>query len=286
MQSPAISIVIPTRNRARYLEVALASLAAQDFDGGYEVLVVDDGSTDDTAAVVERAGDRYVRQARALGLNAARNAGTGASAAPVIAFLDDDVFAPARWLRALHDGVISHPEFEAFGGPIRARFEGRSPSSCGREKPPITTLDLGPEDRAADLVWGANMAVRRSAFERIGPFDESIANHGDEEDWLLRLRGAGGRIGYVAGAGVDHRRVGEDAELLSLARAAYRRGQAARLSNERRGIAPSVAREARDLAGCAWHMVRYACPQGAIMGAQSAGRLTAAVRTRRAAGSR
>lgn len=130
------------------------------------------------------------------------------------------------------------------------------------------------------------MAIRRTGFELVGPFDESIANHGDEEEWLLRLRAAGGRIAYLADAGVDHRRVAEDAHLPSLARAAYRRGQAARLSNERRGIAPSVAREARDLAGCAWHLVRYACPQGAIMGAESAGRLTTAVRTRRAAGAR
>jgi glycosyltransferase involved in cell wall biosynthesis len=286
MDAPAISLVIPTRNRARYLEVALASLADQDFDAGYEVLVVDDGSIDDTAAVVERAGDRYIGQPRARGLNAARNAGARATAAPVIAFLDDDVFAPPEWLRALRDGVDRHPDAEAFGGPIRARFEGRAPSSCGREKPPITTLDLGPDDRETDSVWGANMAVRRAAFERVGWFDEAIANHGDEEDWLLRLRAAGGRIAYLSAAGVDHRRVGDDAHLLSLARAAYRRGRAARRSNERRGIAPSVAREARDLAGCAWHLVRYACPQGAIMGAQSAGRLTAAVRGRRAAGSR
>jgi glycosyltransferase involved in cell wall biosynthesis len=286
MEPPTVSIVIPTRNRARYLEVALASLADQDFDAAYEVLVLDDGSIDDTAAVVERAGDRYIGQAHARGLNAARNAGVRASRAPVIAFLDDDVFAPRGWLRALRDGVARHPEFEAFGGPIRARFEGRAPSSCGREKPPITTLDLGPRDREADAVWGANMAVRRAAFERVGPFDEGIGDHGDEEDWLLRLRAAGGRIGYLAAAGVDHRRVGDDAHLLALARAAYRRGQAARRSNERRGIAPNVAREARDLAGCAWHLVRYGCPQGAIMAAQSAGRLTAAVRGRRAAGPR
>ena len=286
MDAPAVSIVIPTRNRARYLDVALASLADQDFDAAYEVLVVDDGSIDDTAAVVERAGDRYIGQPQTRGLNAARNTGARASAAPVIAFLDDDVFAPREWLRALRDGVNRHSEFEAFGGPIHARFEGRAPSSCGREKPPITTLDLGPRDREADAVWGANLAVRRAAFERVGPFDEAIGDHGDEEEWLLRLRGAGGRIAYLAAAGVDHRRVGDDAHLLSLSRAAYRRGQAARRSNERRGIAPSVAREARDLAGCAWHLVRYGCPQGAIMGAQSAGRLTAAVRGRRAAGSR
>ena len=81
-----------------------------------------------------------------------------------------------------------HPDADAFGGPIRARLEGRTPSACGREDPPITSLDLGPEDTEADMVWGANMAIRRSAFERMGPFDEAVAGHGDEEDWLRALR--------------------------------------------------------------------------------------------------
>jgi GT2 family glycosyltransferase len=127
------------------------------------------------------------------------------------------------------------------------------------------------------MVWGANMAVRRAAFERNGPFDEAISGHGDEEDWLHALRASGGRIVYLAGAGVDHRRAGDDARLTRLARAAYYRGRAARVSDQRRGTAPSVLREVRVLAGCAWHIVHYACPQGAIMGAHSAGRITEAL---------
>ena len=64
------------------------------------------------------------------------------------------------------------------------------------------------------MVWGANFAVRRSAVERIGPFDERIVRpHGDEEEWLERLRAAGGRIVYLAAAGLDHRRSAEDARL-------------------------------------------------------------------------
>jgi GT2 family glycosyltransferase len=185
---------------------------------------------------------------------------------------------PEGWLSALADGAQRHLDAEAFGGPIRARFEGPTPSSCGREKPPITTLDLGAEDVEAEVVWGANLAIRRAAFERIGPFDEAIANHGDEEDWLRALRGAGGRIVYLAGAGVEHRRAGDDARLAALARAAYRRGRAARATDQRRGDAPGVLGELRVLAGCAWHAVRYACPQGAIAGAQSGGRVVEALR--------
>jgi GT2 family glycosyltransferase len=191
----------------------------------------------------------------------------------LIAFIDDDVYAPPGWLRAVVDGANSHPRSEAFGGPIRARLEGRTPSSCGREKPPITTLDLGAHDTEAGMVWGANFAVRRSAFERIGPFDETVAGHGDEEDWLLALRAAGGHIEYLAAAGLDHRRADVDARLLSLARAAYRRGRAARVSDERRGAAPGLPRELRIVMGCAWHTVHYACPQGVIMGAHATGRL-------------
>lgn len=89
----------------------------------------------------------------------------------------------------MRDGA-PYPDAEAFGGPIRARFEGRTPSSCGHEKAPITTLDLGGRDTEAPTVWGANMAVRRSAFNRIGPFDEAVGVGGDEEDWLLALRRA------------------------------------------------------------------------------------------------
>jgi len=279
---PAISVVIPTRNRADYLAVALASLERQDFDGPSEVVVVDDASNDhSTKIVAERSCARYLRLDPDRGLNAARNAGTAASSAPLVAFLDDDVFVPPGWTAAVVRGAERHPEAEAFGGPIRARFEGPTPSACGREKPAITTLDLGPHDAEATVVWGANMAVRRSALDRIGPFDERLSGHGDEEDWLRALRAAGGTIVYLAAAALDHRRVAADARLAALARAAYRRGRAARITDQRRGDAPRALFEMRVLAGCAWHTVHYACPQGVIMGAHSVGRLTEALSPRR-----
>ena len=77
------------------------------------------------------------------------------------------------------------------------------------------------------MVWGANFAVRRSAVERIGEFDESLdREHGDEEEWLLRLREAGGRIVYLAEAGLDHRRSPGDSNL-GHSRAACHRGRGA-----------------------------------------------------------
>ena len=276
-----MSVVVPTRGRAAYLEVTLDSLTRQDARTPHELIVVDDGATDATPQVAERFGVRLVRHGERRSLNAARNTGVRAASAGLIAFVDDDVVAPPGWVDALAEGAARHPEAEAFGGPIRARLEGRPPRACGREDPPITTLDLGPEDTGAAMVWGANFAVRRSAIERIGEFDERLDRaHGDEEDWLLRLRAAGGRIVYLAGAGLDHRRSAADARLLPLARAAYHRGRGARSSDRRRGEAPALARELRVLAGCGWHTVRRACPQGVIMGAHSAGRIAEALRPR------
>ena len=280
MSQPSISVVVPTRDRADYLAVALASLAAQQPAPPPELLVVDDGSSDATAEVAERAGVRYVRHQAPLGLNAARNTGIRRTVGDLIAFVDDDVEAPPGWLAAMVEGAARHPSSEAFGGPINARLEGPTPRGCGRESAPITSLDLGPEDRDVELVWGANLLFRRAAFERIGLFEETIAGGGDEEEWLRRLRSNGGCVTYLARAGLDHRRVGEDARLRSLMRGAYVRGLSARAYDRRRGEAPGLAHELRVLAGCGWHTLRRACPQGLVMGAHSAGRTREALRAR------
>jgi glycosyltransferase involved in cell wall biosynthesis len=281
MDPPAVTLVVPTRGRAAYLEVTLDSLRGQSTGIAHELLVVDDGATDATPEMAERFGARLIRHGERRSLNAARNTGIREAGADLIAFVDDDVLVPPGWLDALVEGAERHPEADAFGGPIRARFEGHAPRGCGREDPPITTLDLGPADVEAEMVWGANFAVRRAAVERIGEFDESLdRGHGDEEEWLLRLRAAGGKIVYLAEAGLDHRRAAGDSGLGSLARAAYDRGRGARSSDRRRGAAPGLGRELRVLVGCGWHTVRRACPQGVIMGAHAAGRVMETLRPR------
>jgi glycosyltransferase involved in cell wall biosynthesis len=274
---PVVSVVVPTRDRAGYLDVALTSLADQDFAEPYEVIVIDDGSRDQTADVIRRHGARSTVHDPPRGPNAARNEGVRLAEADLIAFVDDDVFAPRGWLRELVEGARRHPDAIAFGGPIHARLEGPAPRSCGREAPPVTTLELGDDDVATDLVWSANMLIRRSAIELAGEFDESLPTGGDEEEWLRRLAERGGRVMYVGRAGLDHRRVGDDARLRSLMRSAYHRGYNLRGFNERYGHAPGLGHELRVFAGCGWHTVRRWCPQGLIAGAHSAGRLKRAL---------
>jgi glycosyltransferase involved in cell wall biosynthesis len=291
MPEPAVSVVVPTRNRAGYLEVTLSSLSAQSPGVPYEVIVVDDGSDDATAAVVQRAAAgasappgpppiTYLRHDSARGPNAARNTGIAAARGPLIALIDDDVRVPPGWVGELAAGAVRHRWAEAVGGPIRASLEGPAPRSCGRESAPVTTLDLGPRDRETDFVWSANMAVRRGAIERIGGFDEQVPIYGDEEEWLIRLHAGGGRVAYLAGAWLEHRRAGDDARLRSLARAEYRRGRAARRNDRRKGAEQPLRRELRHLAGAGWHTARRRCAQGLIMGAHSTGRLVEALRGR------
>jgi glycosyl transferase family 2 len=292
--TPSASIVIPTRDRPRYLEVALASIAPQAAAAGAEVLVVDDaGPSPAIQALAGRHRASYEPHPRPLGLNVARNTGVERSAGELVVFVDDDVEVCPGWLEALLHAAREHPHAQVFTGPIRPRLEGRGGwmrRSCGREGPPITSLDLGPEDTdRVRYAWGANMAVRRTALERVGPFDVTLQDGGDEQEWQDRLSAGedrlsagedrlsagarGGLVRYVAAAALHHRRTGADARLCALARGAHTRGCAARRFDARCGRAPSLAGELRTLGLCAGHVVLRRCPAGLTMVAHSCGRL-------------
>jgi GT2 family glycosyltransferase len=289
--APSASIVIPTRARPRYLEVALGSIAPQAAAAGAELLVVDDaGDSAATRELAEQRGARYQPNIAPHGLNVARNTGVRASKGELVVFVDDDIRALEGWLAALLQAAREHPEVDVFTGPIAARLEGPAPHTCGRERPPITTLELGPEDTQTRYAWGANMAIRRSALERIGPFEESLEHGGDEQEWQDRLMSASGGDDsrgalYVAAAAVEHRRAGRDARLRALSRAAYVRGRAARRFDAWRGQAPPLRGEISTLLGSAGHVVRYGCPAGLAMVAHSAGRLREALRAQARTGS-
>lgn len=270
-----VSIVIPTRGRPAYLEVALASIAPQAAGLDAEVVVVDDAANDGAVgAIASRFGARHEAHRRPLGLNVARNTGVERSHGDLVVFVDDDVEVCDGWLEAFVHAAESHPHTDVFAGRIQAALEGGAPRSCGREGAPITTLDLGPSDTSTAFAWGSNMAVRRSALERVGPFEVALEGAGDEQEWQERLSSAGGgAVRYVANACVKHRRSGEDARLRALVRAGRARGGASRRFDAWRGEAPPLTRELSTLARCVAHVLLRRCPTGLVMVAHSFGRV-------------
>jgi GT2 family glycosyltransferase len=277
---PTASILIPTQDRADYLRVTLASVVPQARRAGAEVLVIGHANDAATATVAREFAVRLVCAPNGGSLNASRNAGAEAAAGELIVLIDDDIEAPPGWLTAMLAAAAATPDHDVFGGPIRARLEN-GPRSCGREPAPITSLDFGAQDRDVALVWGANMAIRRGALDRVGKFDESMRGRGDEEDWERRYTAGGGRIRYVAAAGLDHRRSAADSTLARLSGAAYQHGRNGRRYDLRKGVAPPMRGELRTLLGCVWHIFRRRCAYGVVMTAQAAGRLREAVLGRR-----
>jgi GT2 family glycosyltransferase len=270
------SILIPSLGRPEYLSVSLQSVVPQASAAGAEVIVISDGPHPGVSQVAGAYPVTLITLPEHRGLNAARNAGIDAAHSDVLVLIDDDVDAPPGWLDAMLTGIRANPEVEVFGGPIRGRLEG-GPRGCGREPPPITALEAGTADQDIPRAWGANMVIRRSALERVGMFDEGLSGRGDEDEWERRYTASGGRIRYLAQAGLDHRRTESDSRLGALARAAYGQGREARRSDERLGIARPVRHELRVLVGCAWHTVRRRCAFGIVMGARSAGHLREAL---------
>jgi GT2 family glycosyltransferase len=276
--APTATVAIATRGRPGYLYVTLASIAPQARAAGAELLVALDGPDPELEALARAAGARVVALPRPTGANAARNAAIREARSELIVFADDDVEAPAGWLESCLEGARANPGHEVFGGPILPRLEGGGPPCCGGEPAPITSLEAGPLDRDVESVWSANMAVRARAFRRVGLFDERLQGRGEEEEWQERLRDSGGRIRYLAAAGLVHRRSAHDASLRSLAGAAYRLGESARRNDVRKGTAPSRGGELRGIAGGLWHACRRRCAYGIVFAAHAVGRTRASLR--------
>jgi cellulose synthase/poly-beta-1,6-N-acetylglucosamine synthase-like glycosyltransferase len=188
MTDPAVSVVIPTYNAARFLADAIESALAQTVRD-IEVIVVDDGSTDETAEVLARFGDRIrgIRLAHA-GVAAARNAGIEVSRAPFIAFLDaDDVWAPeklARQLPVLHaDGDV---------GLVCSDFSIQSPNGATAPSPFPTGRALVNGHVFDELLAGcwvttSTVVIRRRTLDAIGLFDPTLEVGGEDIHLWLRV---------------------------------------------------------------------------------------------------
>lgn len=277
---PVASVIIPTWNRADLLGVALRSVLRQDLSQPYEVVVIDDGSTDDTRSVVDEARGglqptvtlRYEWQPN-RGLNSGRNRGLELARSPLICFIDDDVKAPASWLPALVEGATQYEHAQALGGPILLRIEGREPRHCSKDRLPETHLDRGNE-----LVWdkplfGANLTVRRNAIERVGGFRTDLRGHGDEEEWERRLLRSGGHTLYLPDAWLWHRRVQRDLGRRHLMRRSYRQGFAHVPYLMSAGMAPTARGEAWTIIRGLGHALCLGCFYGVLRACRAWGKL-------------
>ena len=180
------SIVVPAYNEADYLDISLTSLQQQDFDGSYEIIVVDNNSSDDTAAVATSFGVRVISEPQ-RGVCSARQRGAEAATGDVIVSVDADTRYPASWLRTIDERFAAAPEIVAVAGPCR--YE--NPSWWAKRFP---TLLFGFVAGAFAMtgfvvyVSATNIAMRRSAFPG---YDKRLTQGGDELDLLRRLRQRG-----------------------------------------------------------------------------------------------
>lgn len=207
---PSVSIVIPTRDRCGDLRHTLETVIAQDYpEGRCEVMVVDDGSKDDTPAVVEHLESTARQSGKLLrrlssggrGTNAAVNLGVESSAAEVIVTMGDDTGTPPGWLKRLIAGLIES-QADAVSGPLRIPARGPLLGKHRQEIAACVTEVTGPcyFEYGQMIPVAGNMAVWRRVFER-GMFDETLVPPVEEVDWALR---AGVRTEFIEDAWAWH----------------------------------------------------------------------------------
>lgn len=209
-----ITVVVCTYNRAEMFANALRTLLDLETDGlfSYEILVVDNASTDATAATAQalaaqtKVAVRYVLETK-QGIVPARNRGVNEAAGEWIAFFDDDQLAEPRWL--VEAWKLAHEkEAECIGGPVALHL----PPGSQRELQPTVRMLLGesawsevPAPYDAKRCPGAgNLLIRKDWVLKLGAFDQAFNTRGEDTDLFLRLLAAGGTGWYAPAAVVKH----------------------------------------------------------------------------------
>lgn len=215
-----IDVVICTYNRAPLLDRALAALARQRNAEAvaWSVLVVDNNSTDATAAVV----DAHVRAGRVpglrierepeQGLTPARRHGVLATAAPWIAFVDDDCVLAEDWIAQAAAFLHTHPETGGMGGRVELDWEGTPPGYVHGYGWALAAQDHGAEAKRVASLAGAGMVIRREALRACGwlarpLLDDRVGKRlvsGGDVELTLRVRGAGYALWYNPACVLQH----------------------------------------------------------------------------------
>ncbi len=218
MSAPAFSVVIPNWNGMAHLPTCLASLRAQTHPS-FEVLVVDNGSTDESCAWIEQhhPAVRLVRLPTNRGFPAAVNAGLDASYGRFIALLNNDTRCDEHWLAALERGFDAHPAAGFAASKIVGLRDALRLAAAGDECRPNGVMRSRGDGAAAsdydqtELVFSASAcasAYRREVFEQVGRFDDEFFFSFEDADWGFRAQLAGVQCVYLPRAIVQHFRSG------------------------------------------------------------------------------
>ena len=217
------TVLICTYNRANLLGETLDSIRATRTSLRWEVLVVDNNSSDGTREVVSSRIAEFPVRLRYLfeprqGKSNALNTGLAATDAPIVVFTDDDVRVGARWLEAACRPMLEDSGVDYTGGPVLPIWERPRPDWLDSTRSDLwgtlAILDYGPErfvfEERRRVPLGANMAVRRTLIDRIGGFDPSLGRTGnsllgqEQAEFFCRSRGIGARGVYVPEASLQH----------------------------------------------------------------------------------
>jgi O-antigen biosynthesis protein len=199
---PHLSVIVCSHNGEHTLPDCLEGLLDLEYLD-FEVIVVDDGSTDSTADIVREYGFRLIKTEN-LGLSNARNIGMRAASGEIIAYLDDDARPDPHWLAYLAATFLS-TEHAGVGGPnITHPSDGLIAECVGMAPGNPTHVLLS--DREAEHIPGCNMAFRKASLEEIGAFDTRFRVAGDDVDICWRLRQRGWSLGFSPAAVVWHHR--------------------------------------------------------------------------------
>ena len=197
-----ISVVVCSCNGIRTIGETLAALENLDYPD-YEIIVVDDGSTDQTSVIAGRYDVRLIRTEN-NGLSAARNLGMNAATGEIVAYIDDDAYPDPHWLTYLASAFM-RTEHAGIGGPNIAPPGDGVIADCVANAPggPVHVL---LSDEVAEHIPGCNMAFRRERLMAIGGFDPRFRVAGDDVDICWRLQERGWTLGFAPTAVVWHHR--------------------------------------------------------------------------------
>jgi glycosyltransferase involved in cell wall biosynthesis len=212
--SPLITIAICTRNRAALLEKAMRSVLGQ-MNGHAEILIVDNGSTDNTAQLAAEfsAADPRVRffcEPR-TGLSNARNLALRQAAGDWVGFLDDDAIAEPGWLAAYQNffAALPNSRIACAGGAVTPIYETPPPRWLKPRMGCVTPTECRPCGQN-ESPWGCNFAVRRELALAAGGFNPNLGHSGtvtgayEEVDLINRLRQTGGEVWWLVDARIKH----------------------------------------------------------------------------------